>query len=215
MGKRDLGKDAKEEAKDDDSTSEVEEFSVERVIDKRVVKGKIEYYLKWKGYPESESTWEPVEHLDCPDLIQEFEDKLKKKKDEKPNEKTRDEKPGPSKKKRASTSTGSTSKEETKKEDDGPSKTKAKKVEKVEPSAKVEDVPKGFDRKLEPDKIIGATDSSGALMFLMKWKGKIGKALLIVITGGARAQTQLFSNKLMQVLLQTKYATSSPVFIFS
>lgn len=176
MGKRDLGKDAKE---DDSSTSEVEEFSVERVIDKRVVKGKIEYYLKWKGYPESESTWEPVEHLDCPDLIQEFEDKLKKKKDEKLNEKTRDEKPGPSKKKRASTSTGSTSKEETKKEDDGPSKTKAKKVEKVEPSAKVEDVPKGFDRKLEPDKIIGATDSSGALMFLMKWKGKIGKGLFL------------------------------------
>lgn len=174
MGKRDLGKDSKEDAKDDDSSSEVEEFSVERVIDKRVVKGKTEYYLKWKGYPESESTWEPLDNLDCPDLIQEFEDKLKKKKDEKPSEKTRDEKPGSSKKKRASTSSGaSTSKEETKKEDDGPSKTKVKKVEKVEPTAKGEEVVKGFDRKLEPDKIIGATDSSGALMFLMKWKGKI------------------------------------------
>lgn len=29
--------------------------------------------------------------------------------------------------------------------------------------------PRGFSKELSPEKIIGATDSSGALMFLMKW----------------------------------------------
>merc|ERR1712020_128081 len=99
-----------------------EEYSVEKVLDKRVGKnGKTEYLLKWKGYGDEDNTWEPRENLDCMDLIETFE---KKRKEE----------------------------TEGKKKDD-------------------DDKPRGFDRSLDPERIIGDTDSSGELMFLIKWKG--------------------------------------------
>lgn len=120
-----------------------EEFSVEKVLDRRVRNGKVEYFLKWKGYSNDDNTWEPEENLDCPDLISEFEDNRKKREAAKKDDK-----------KRKSTSTPS--------DDKKPAKKKQTDEEKK---------PQGFDRGLEPERIIGATDSSGELMFLMKWKG--------------------------------------------
>jgi len=114
-----------------------EEFTVERILDKRVRNSKVEYLIKWEGYPDTENTWEPQENLDCPDIISAYEERAEKKKEEK-------------KRKKEAESSGGKKKQKVVEEEDNK--------------------PRGFDRGLQPERIIGATDSSVELMFLMKWK---------------------------------------------
>ncbi|KAM3591555.1 uncharacterized protein V6R79_003646 [Siganus canaliculatus] len=128
----------KKDKKPDDvaeEEEEEEEYVVEKVLNRRVVKGRVEYLLKWKGFSEEDNTWEPEDNLDCPDLIAEFLQSQKSAHD--------------GKRKAAGDGEGDDSKK--KKKDD---------TEKL----------RGFARGLAPERIIGATDSTGELMFLMKWK---------------------------------------------
>uniref|UniRef100_A0A668ARE3 Chromobox homolog 3a (HP1 gamma homolog, Drosophila) n=1 Tax=Myripristis murdjan TaxID=586833 RepID=A0A668ARE3_9TELE len=127
MGKKQNTKAKKE-------VEEPEEFVVEKVLDQRIVNGKVEFFLKWKGFTDADNTWEPEENLDCPELISAFLESQKNVK----------EKPAPVKRKSS--------------------------TDEPDTEAKKKDKPRGFARNLEPERIIGATDSSGELMFLMKWK---------------------------------------------
>ncbi|GKD57631.1 chromo domain protein LHP1-like protein, partial [Tanacetum coccineum] len=53
-------------------------FEIESVRKKRSRKGKLQYLIKWRGWPETANTWEPFENLmSCSDIIDAFEERLK------------------------------------------------------------------------------------------------------------------------------------------
>ena len=56
----------------DDETTDTE-YTVESILDKRITSKSHEYLVKWKGYSEEESTWEPAHSLDCFHLIKAFQ----------------------------------------------------------------------------------------------------------------------------------------------
>ena len=51
---------------------------VQRIVNKRRRKGRNEYLVKWKGYPNSASTWEPEGNLDCKRLVAKYEEEKMK-----------------------------------------------------------------------------------------------------------------------------------------
>jgi len=126
-------------------TPEEPEYHVEKILNRRVnAQGVVEYLLKWMNFDDKDNTWEPIHNLDCPGLIAAFEHNRQNAPDEASNERTK-------KRKASADSTPSGT----------PTLDAGSKKKKVQ----------GFDRGLVAEKVIGATDSSGELMFLIKWAG--------------------------------------------
>src|SRR5271168_879237 len=49
-----------------------EEYIVERVLDSRVRRGKLQFKVKWKGYSVEEDSWESASDVHADDLVREF-----------------------------------------------------------------------------------------------------------------------------------------------
>lgn len=178
-------------AADDGDDAAEDEYQVERIQKVRFRGGRKEFFLKWKGYSEEENTWEPETNLDCPELIKEFEDRMARERATRspiatPTTSTR----GRIKPTTPTAAISSTAGEDSEPSSDSgkprkrsqppsevddqvePTSTKSKRTSNDEPSKSATSTvkPRGFARSLQPDRIIGATDSSGELMFLIKWK---------------------------------------------
>ena len=123
--------------------------------DFRVKNGRVEYLLKWKGYDDDNNTWEPEKNLDCSDLISEYEEKRKEKE-------LKEKKKTVVRKRLLATESRDTKSaaEKRPRKETGPNANSAK----VHPIA-----PTGFERGLQPEKIMEAVKSKGELMFLIKW----------------------------------------------
>lgn len=184
-----MGK-SKDNKQNSDSESSEEEYVVEKIVDRRERKGKIEYLLKWKGYDSSANTWEPKENLECPELIKAFEDTrvdAKKEAAAKEKEKQKDKKKS-SKPSTTSSSSGSSKKKvdsdgdndasDDDKDDNASNKSGKSKTAAADDAAASDDGMNGFEKGYVPEKILGATEANNELLFLIQWKDK-DKAQLV------------------------------------
>jgi len=158
---------------DSDSDLSEEEFIVEKIMQMRTTKkGKVQYLLKWKGFSDSENTWEPAENLECPELIAAFMAEQKEK--EKEKEQATSSKPSERFNGKRSQSTNSQTDEDNnnKKNSNGSSSNNNNNNTSQTKRRRIEFEQTGYARELVPETLMGATDIyDNELMFLVKWEG--------------------------------------------
>ena len=52
-------------------------YAAETILDKKRMKGRVKYLVKWKNYDETNNTWEPLEHILDKGLIVAYNAKVK------------------------------------------------------------------------------------------------------------------------------------------
>jgi chromobox protein 5 len=70
------GKEQSTNAQANTEEPEVNVYTVEKIVGKRKRRGKVEYLIKWEGYPDTSNTWEKEEDVFCTELIQTYENGL-------------------------------------------------------------------------------------------------------------------------------------------
>ncbi|XP_056141826.1 chromobox protein homolog 3b isoform X2 [Lampris incognitus] len=150
----------------------VQEFVVEKILRRRVSNGRVEYFLKWKGFTDADNTWEPEDNLDCPELIEEFLKNLHL--------------------------SGENGEGVTELQDSEftPKEELAEQEAEISPQQHYAEQrdgnfgepesPTDLSGYLEPEYIIGSTDRQGELMFLVKWKNSEDVSLLSAREASAR-----------------------------
>ncbi|XP_050056604.1 chromobox protein homolog 5-like isoform X2 [Aphis gossypii] len=68
----------KSEENQNQAVSSIIQYPIEKILHKRTKKGKVEYLVKWQGFNEFHNSWEPQKNLNCDELIENFDVKVKK-----------------------------------------------------------------------------------------------------------------------------------------